>query len=174
MFGSQPSLLVQIAWLVFTPLVMAMMLFVGIWNLQPPKYEYSNNYEYPKGAIIFGWCVALLSWTPTPVTFIYKVVSTALKSDSVKKDLRRCFQPTPHWVPANPDLIPAYRKKYYGDQLEGVSTVCANGGGNSHLPEVVPKITIDEKEAHCNPLLAGSDGSATTVSAVSAESTSLL
>ena len=46
MFGFQPSRAVRIMWLVFTPLMTATMLFVGLWNLKPPHYPYSN-YTYP-------------------------------------------------------------------------------------------------------------------------------
>ena len=42
MFGSPPSVLVGAAWFCVTPLAMAVIAFVGLWNLSEPYYEYTN------------------------------------------------------------------------------------------------------------------------------------
>ena len=102
MFGSSPNKLVGFCWLFISPLLMAVswgfisyqsnldsnlfhfshpfnllkaMTFIGLAFLQPPRYDYTD-YEYPDWGIAIGWCVAAISFLPTPIFFLYGLFKT--------------------------------------------------------------------------------------------------
>ena len=73
MFGSPPNILVTICWFTATPIVTALMTFIGLSNWKVPIYDYTN-YSYPQWAIVLGWLVGITSFLPTPIMFCFVII----------------------------------------------------------------------------------------------------
>ena len=46
MYGSKPTLPIRLSWLFCCPLIVLALLIIGLWNLEPPVYSYSD-FSYP-------------------------------------------------------------------------------------------------------------------------------
>lgn len=44
---------------------------LAVASYKPPTY---GGYEYPYFAVIIGWCIALSSVVPIPVTFVMQIL----------------------------------------------------------------------------------------------------
>ncbi|CAF0789248.1 unnamed protein product [Brachionus calyciflorus] len=81
MTGSKPNRYFVICWYIISPLFIIIIWTFNWIKYEPVKY---GNYEFPVGAQLFGWCIALVSIVAIPLGAIHTIIKTPGKNFSEK------------------------------------------------------------------------------------------
>lgn len=77
MTGSKPAKYFIVCWYVISPLFITVIWLFNWIRYEPIKY---GSYEFPAGAQIFGWCIALVSILAVPLGAIHTFVKSPGKT----------------------------------------------------------------------------------------------
>ncbi|RNA10549.1 sodium- and chloride-dependent GABA transporter ine-like [Brachionus plicatilis] len=81
MTGSRPAKYFKVCWYVVSPLFITVVWLFNWIRYEPIKY---GSYEFPAGAQIFGWCIALVSILAVPLGAIHTLVKSPGKTMAEK------------------------------------------------------------------------------------------
>lgn len=88
MIGYRPPIFMKWCWSYFTPGVCIATFIFSLIKYTPVKYN--NTYEYPIGAHVFGWFLALSSMLCVPLWALYKIGTT---KGSLKQRIQHLILP---------------------------------------------------------------------------------
>jgi hypothetical protein len=77
MNGEKVNIYFKISWYVITPVFILIIWILNWYQYEPITY---GKYEFPIGAQIFGWCIALISIASIPIAAIHTVYTSSAKT----------------------------------------------------------------------------------------------
>lgn len=89
MTGSKPSIFFRVCWYGVTPMFILIIWGVNWYRYEPITY---GSYEFPLGAQLFGWTIALISIISIPLGAIHTLLNTPGKTFSQR--FYASFKPT--------------------------------------------------------------------------------
>ncbi|XP_061183688.1 sodium- and chloride-dependent glycine transporter 1-like [Saccostrea echinata] len=127
MIGYQPGIWWKICWKFITPLTITFIWLFSVTQLSPVTY---GDYEYPDGAIVFGWMLGLVSLVPVPVCALIAILG---EKGNLFQRIKKLVHHADDWGPA----VEKHRVKYLQslqDSQESLdSVVCTPLVETKHL-----------------------------------------
>ncbi|XP_046361311.1 sodium- and chloride-dependent glycine transporter 1-like [Haliotis rufescens] len=91
MIGKRLPVVYKLMCFIVVPVVLLAAMILTIASYKPPAY---GNYEYPSIAVTIGWCIAVVSVVPIPVTMVIYIL---MQSGSFAKRVKTAITPSPEW-----------------------------------------------------------------------------
>ncbi|XP_011414893.3 sodium- and chloride-dependent glycine transporter 1 [Magallana gigas] len=118
MIGYQPGVWWKICWKYITPATITFVWLFSVTQLSPVTY---GDYEYPDGAIVFGWMLGLASIVPVPVCAIIAILG---EKGSFVQRIKKLVHHTDDWGPAVEKHRIRYLQSLQNSQESLDSVVC--------------------------------------------------
>merc|ERR1712154_54407 len=116
--GYEPNKYCLICWMVVTPAVCIILIFLKIWKFKPLVYKRPiSEYVYSQKEEAFGWFLASLSIFPSIFVAVYKMFfkdGKIIKQCEFKENLKRICSPD------DKNLV----CEIYGDTNDDLSIMC--------------------------------------------------
>ncbi|KAG5670418.1 hypothetical protein PVAND_000684 [Polypedilum vanderplanki] len=106
MLGFRPNIFWRVTWKFITPLIMTAIVIYTFVYFELPS---DGDYQYPVGAHIFGWFIALLGLIWVPVIFTTRVWKQKQETKLIEK-IRAALRPTKNWGPLDPVTNAKYKE----------------------------------------------------------------
>lgn len=87
--GEKPSVIFVFCWKYVAPLIILVIWAINWYSYEPVTY---GNYQFPLGAHIFGWSVALISIIAIPIGSIHAVITSP--RETLLEKIKYSFKPT--------------------------------------------------------------------------------
>lgn len=75
MTGKQPSWYMKLCWMIVAPAMICAIWVACVIDYEAPTYN-NGEYEYPTGAVVFGWIISSISILCIPIFMIYSFIQT--------------------------------------------------------------------------------------------------
>jgi len=118
MIGYQPGVWWKICWKFITPVTITFIWLFSVTQLSPVTY---GDYEYPNGAIVFGWMLGLASLLPVPLCAIIAILR---EKGSLVQRIKKLVRHTEDWGPAVEKHRVRYLQTLQDSQESLDSVVC--------------------------------------------------
>ncbi|XP_022325413.2 sodium- and chloride-dependent glycine transporter 1-like [Crassostrea virginica] len=118
MIGYQPGVWWKICWKFITPVTITFIWLFSVTQLSPVTY---GDYEYPNGAIVFGWMLGLASLLPVPLC---AVIAILREKGSLVQRIKKLVRHTEDWGPAVEKHRVRYLQTLQDSQESLDSVVC--------------------------------------------------
>lgn len=110
MIGYQPTIMWKFAWKFVTPIAILFIWLFSIITLGPVTY---GTKVYPEWAVIFGWCLGVVSLIPIPACALYSVLTA---EGTLGERLRKVTKPSPKWGPRKEEHRREYQESLMFDK----------------------------------------------------------
>ncbi|XP_062570938.1 sodium- and chloride-dependent glycine transporter 1-like [Saccostrea cucullata] len=118
MIGYQPGIWWKICWKFITPITITFIWLFSVTQLSPVTY---GDYEYPDGAIVFGWMLGLVSLVPVPVCALIAILR---EEGNLLQRIKKLVHHTDDWGPAVEKHRVRYLQSLQDSQESLDSVVC--------------------------------------------------
>ncbi|XP_071087292.1 sodium- and chloride-dependent betaine transporter-like [Haliotis cracherodii] len=91
MIGKRLPVVYKLMCFIIVPSVLLAAMILTISSYKPPAY---GNYDNPSIAVTIGWCIAVVSVVPIPVTMVIYIL---MQRGSFAKRVKTAITPSPEW-----------------------------------------------------------------------------
>ncbi|XP_071086555.1 sodium- and chloride-dependent glycine transporter 1-like [Haliotis cracherodii] len=92
MIGKRLPVIYKLMCFIVVPALLMVAMGLAVASYKPPTY---GGYEYPYFAVIIGWCIALSSVVPIPVTFVMQILD---ERGSLAQRVESAMTPNSDWA----------------------------------------------------------------------------